>query len=312
MERRLSRQPMGEGREALRRGLGNFREYLDKRRTYSDAVLAYLDKRRAEPGPGHPAVTSAEVYRDHIYELGMHLAALRERLSALREFPEWTQVRRSIQQESDLAFKLQSSRRAEMPVELSLGELRPPAAVTPLSYRNLDQGLMVQLDRLWTRYYQALDDALEQKPGGAPLTPAGSADSAAPVAGVPGGAPAAQSSGSALPGIWTYLERSQRFNGVGEPGNVLLELWIENGLLVGRYRAELPDFQGKKVVDLRLHGHIAPAGAPQILDFESKIPAGSGQIVIEGPSGGGMEVMLERRVPSFSAIPRGREMLRRH
>ena len=311
LERRLSRQPMGEGREALRRGLGNFRDYLDKRRAYSESVRAYLDKRRTESGPGQPAVALAEVYRDHVDELGMHLAALRERLRALREFPEWTQVRRGIQQESDLAFKLQSSRRSEMRVELSLGDSRPPAAVTPLAYRNLDQGLMDQLNRLWTCYYQALDDALEQKPGKTPLTPAGSADSDASTVGVSGAGRPAASAGSPLAGIWIYPERSQRFNGIAEPANVLLELWIEGGSLMGRYRAELPDFHGKKLVDLRLHGPIAPAGAPQVLDFESKFPPGRGQIVIEGPSSGGLEVMLERRVPSLSAIPRGRETLRR-
>jgi hypothetical protein len=313
LEQHVFRQPMGEGREMLRRALGNFRGFLDKRRSYSEAVLAYLDKRRTEPRPGQPAVTLAEVYQDHIYELGMHLASVRERLRALREYPEWTQVRRGIQPESDLAFKLQSSRRAEMPLELSLGEARPPAVVTPLAYRNLDQQFMDQLNRLWTRYYQALADALEQKPGGAaPLTPPGSADPAAPAARVPeAAAPAAQSAGNPLAGIWTYQERSQKFNGVAEPGNVLLELWIENGLLVGRYRADLPGFQGNRKVDLRLRGRIARGGASQTLDFESKDPSGTGQIVLEGPSGGGMELMVDRRVSSNSAIPRGREVLRR-
>jgi hypothetical protein len=312
LEQHVFRQPMGEGREMLRRALGNFREFLDKRRSYSESVLAYLDKRRTEPRPGQPVVTLAEVYQDHIYELGMHLASVRERLSALREYPEWTQVRRGIQPESDLAFKLQSSRRSEMPVELSLGDARPPAVITSLAYRNLDQQFMDQLNRLWTRYYQALADALEQKPGGAaPLTPPGSTDPAAPAARVTEAAPPAQSAGNPLAGIWTYQARSQKFNGVAEPGNVLLELWIENGLLLGRYRADLPGFQGDRKVDLRLRGHIAPAGASQTLDFESKDPAGTGQIVLEGPSGGGMELMVDRRVSTVSAIPRGREVLRR-
>jgi hypothetical protein len=312
LEQQVFRQPMGEGRELLRRGLGNFRNFLDKRRSYSELVLACLNKRRTDPRPGQPVATLTEVHQDHAYELGMHLAALRERLSALREFPEWAQVRRGIQPESDLAFKLQSSRRSEMPLELSLGASRPPAAVTPLAYRNLDQQFMDQLNRLWTRYYQALADALEQKPGGAaPLTPPGSADPAAPVARVSGAVPAAQSAGNPLAGIWTYQEGSQRFNGVAEPGSVLLELWIENGLLLGRYRADLPGLQGNKKVDLRLRGRMAPAGASQTLDFESKDPSDTGQIVLEGPSGGGMELMVDRRVPSLSAIPRGREVLRR-
>ncbi len=312
LEQQIFRQPMGEGRNLLQRRLGAFLHYMDKRRAYSESVRAYLDGDRTKLGPGQPAVPRADVYQDQMYELRMHLAALRERLSTLRDRPEWTQVRRDIQPEIDLAFKLQSSRRSEMPFELPLGDSRAPATVTSFAYWNLDQQFMDQLNRLWTRYYQTLADALEQKSGGAaPLTSIGRPDSAAPADHVPGSDSAAHPPANPLVGVWTYPESSKRFNAVDEPSNVLLELWIENGLLLGRYRADLPDFRGSKRVDLRLRGHIASAGATQTMEFESKAPPGTGQIVLEGPSGGGMEVMLDRRVPSGSAIPRGREVLRR-
>ena len=315
-EQDVLRQPMGEARQSLQRRLGDFQDFLDSRRAYSEAVVAYLERSRVEPRPGQSVVTLAELCQDHVYELGMHLTALRAKLSALREFPEWTSVRRSVQPESDMAFKLQSERMSEMPVELSLVDSRPAEAVSLLVYRNLEREFMDQLGRLWTRYYQALADAVEQGPGGAaPLIPVrssvGAAGSPVPAVVVPNSAPPAQSSGNPLVGVWTYPERSQKFNGVAEPRNVLLELWIENGVLMGRYRAELPDFQTDRKVDLRLHGAIAPAGAPQALYFELKDPVATGQIVLEGPGTGGLEIVVERRVPAGSPIPRGRELLKR-
>jgi hypothetical protein len=109
--------------------------------------------------------------------------------------------------------------------------------------------------------------------------------------------------------VWTYAPGSQKFNGVEEPHEVLLELWVENGQLAGRYRATLPDFGGVKTVDLRLKGPLAAATATQTLDFESKDPAATGKIVLEGPAE--MELMLVRVVTAESPIPRGRELLRR-
>ncbi len=311
MENQLFRQPMGEARQTLQRVLGEYEDFIEKRRAYSDAVLAYLESNRTEPRPGQQPVTMAVLCQDHVYEIGTHLAALREKLNSMRELPEWLAIRRSVQQESDAAFKLQSARRAEMPLEMTLGNARPSASVSLLVYRNLDHQFMDQVSRLWRRYYQSLADAVEQKPGGAaPLIAIrGGAGTAAPAKIET--APSDQGTKFPLIGIWTYLDRSQKFNGVAEPTNVLLELWQEKGVLMGRYRGSVPDFSGPLKLDLRLQGQITRTGTPQILEFQSKDPAATGQIVIEGPGENGLELMVERRVPAGSAIPRGREVLKR-
>jgi hypothetical protein len=114
-----------------------------------------------------------------------------------------------------------------------------------------------------------------------------------------------------LVGVWTYAEGSQQFNGVAEPRQVLLELWMEDGALRGRYRAELPDFQGAKKVDLRLSGGVVSAHNQLTLNFESKDPPANGRIILEGPGSSGTELMFVRAVAAQSPIPRGRELLLR-
>ena len=90
---------------------------------------------------------------------------------------------------------------------------------------------MGSMEKLWTRYYQALADAVEQKPSGsAPLVAvrgSGNSPSAAP--GAPPAPPAVATAGNPVAGAWTYVQGSQQFNGVEEPREVLLELWVENG-----------------------------------------------------------------------------------
>ena len=194
-------------------------------------------------------------------------------------------------------------------------ESRRSASVSLLVYRNLDQQLMDQLGRLWGRYYQAIADAVEQKPDGAaaltPIRPAAGGDSTLSASAAASVAAAAPSSQHPLVGVWTFPERSQKFNGVAEPIGVLLEIWVENGRLIGRYRGELPNFSGMLKLDLRLSGVIGRGGSPQTLLFESKDPAATGQIILEGPDDSGLELMVERRVPAGSPVPRGREVLKR-
>ena len=57
---------------------------------------------------------------------------------------------------------------------------------------------------------------------------------------------------------------------VAEPRQVVLEIWIENGELLGRYRALLPDYSGDRRVDLRLRASAAAGKGPLTLDFQSK------------------------------------------
>jgi hypothetical protein len=155
------------------------------------------------------------------------------------------------------------------------------------------------MEKLWTHYYQALEDAVEQKPAGAALVA---------IRGSAASAPAAANANAASPvaGNWTYVQGSQQFNGLGEPHDVLLEIWVENGMLVGRYRAELPDFQGSRKIDVRLRGPLDTAANLQTLDFESKDPSGTGKVTLEfNPTR--KELMFVRT--SQTIVPRGRETL---
>jgi hypothetical protein len=110
-------------------------------------------------------------------------------------------------------------------------------------------------------------------------------------------------------GVWAYVEGSQEFNGVAEPRHAMLEIWIENGELLGRYRAVLPDYSGDRLVDLRLT--VSGASGAPALNLQSRDPATKAQIVVERPQPGGSELMLVRVAGAQSAIPRGRELLHR-
>jgi hypothetical protein len=304
LEQRVFRIPMREARGMIEQAWGAYREFLDKRRVYSEALARYIDEGHAQPQSGQKIVTLGAVYQDQIQLLGVNLEVLQGKLDALRNTAEWVSMRRQVQAESMQAFQLLSSRRAEMPLDLSLKRPEPVSMMSSSVYRDSERQTAEALDRLWTRYYQALVDSVEQAPGGSrPLIARRPSE------------PAVDSPGSSagtdnpLVGVWTYAEGSQQFNGVGEPRQVLLELWMEGGALMGRYRAELPDFQGVKKVDLRLSGGVVSPHNQLTLNFESKNPPASGRIILEGPGSSGTELMFVRAVTAQSPIPRGREML---
>jgi hypothetical protein len=310
LEQRIYRLPMAEARDLLQRSLGRYLDFTELHRAYGDAVASYIEKSRLQPRANQPVVTMEAVYRDHIDLLGANLAMLQEKLDALRASNDWVTIRRAVQPERTEALALQSSRRSEMPMDLSLDSPDHPKSLNSmaaLAYRDSERKLTESVEKMWTRYYQALADAVEQKPSGsAPLVAMrGSGASPSPAAAAPPSAAAA--AGNPFAGAWTYTQGSQQFNGAGEPREVLLELWVENGTLMGRYRAELPDFEGVRKVDIRLHGPIAAGSNQQTLDFESKEPAGAGKIVLEHDPAR-MELMFVR--PSTQAIlPHGRELL---
>jgi hypothetical protein len=301
LEQKLYQLPMAEARDLLQRSLGHYLDVLDARRAYGEAVAAYIDATRLQPHPGQPVATVEIVYRDQIDLLGVNLSVLQEKLDALRASNDWVAIRRAAQPGRTDLLALQSSRRADMPEDLSLDSPdhpRPPNAIAGQLYRDSEAKLLDSMEKLWTRYYQSLADAVEQKPAGA-----------AALVAVRGAAPAPVAAGSAatpVAGNWTYVQGSQQFNGLGEPTGVLLELWVENGMLVGRYRADLPDFQGPRKIDIRLHGPLEAAANQQTLDFESKDPAGAGKVTIEfNPTR--KELMFVRGAQAV--IPRGREVL---
>jgi len=73
-----------------------------------------------------------------------------------------------------------------------------------------------------------------------------------------------------------------------------LELWMDKGLLTGRYRAWLPDFDGVKRVDLSLSGK-AGSGHTQTLTFHSANPEA------EGPLGRSVRPVLTMAAERFSS-----------
>jgi len=300
LEQRIFQLPMGEARHHLRLSLGAFLDFLAARGAYAESVASYLAS-RAGSVRSVSILPEDAAYQDQIGMLGTILADLQERLVSLRDSPAWLTIRRDVQAQNDRALKLQSTLRARLDNAPTFRTPRPPADTSALAYQDSERGLAETLRGLWTAYYQALADAVEQKPTPAltPLDPVGGAHSASP---------AARSVEGPQVEVWSYTEGSQQFNGVAEPKHVLLELWTENGLLLGRYRAELPGFRGIKTVDIRLRG-AASAGGAQTLQIDSKDPAVAGQIVLERAGFTG-ELMLVRVVPARSPIPRGREVLR--
>jgi hypothetical protein len=314
LEQSVFSLPMVDARTRIQRALSDFLAYLDRRRQYSDAVATYIESFRLNPGT-RPAVTAEAVSSDQVQLLGISLTRLQAKLEALRAAPAWAQIRRSLQQDRSDVLALQASRRGEITVDRPLDRSRAAApSVSPIVYRESERQTRDALQKLWTRYYQSLVDAVEQKPAGSaplitklPVTPApGGAATVTPVA-----ANAAPADNNPLTCTWIYTEGSQQFNGVAEPHKVMLELWMEQGLLLGRYRAELPAFDGTtKHVDLNLRGRFTP-GHDQTLEFRSADPDASGKVVIEGPGSTGLDLMLVRVVESRNPIPRGRESLSR-
>ena len=321
LEQRVFRIPMSEARDLIQRVLGRYFDFLDKRSDYGDAVLAYVEQCRLHPSPRQPLVTVAEVYEEQARLIGANVIALHERRNSLRDSPAWTSVYAGSQMETDRALRLQSSRRSEIPLDLSLSSARPAGLMSSLLYRSSERELREELLKLWSGYYQALVDAVEQRPGGsAPLVAirlGGQAVRTAATATASGPPPGGSTSLAvvvpealkAFTGAWSYSAGSQQFNGVAEPVYALLELWFENDGLVGRYRAELPDFQGTKILDLRLQGTAGITGRQLTLRFESNDPPATGQFVLEWVGPSGIDMMLTRVVPSQGPIPRGREVI---
>jgi hypothetical protein len=322
MERQVLQLPMSDARDSIGRALGRYLDFLDKRNDYSEAVLSYIEECRLHPNPRQPLVTREEVFEDQARLIGANVMALHGKLNSLKDSAEWTAVYLGVQEETDRALKLQSQRRSEVPLDLSLDSPKPPSPISSLVYRVAERELREELQRLWTGYYQVLVNTIEQKPGGsAPLVAIRSAGRAASTgegtasesqpAGPPNPAAVVPDAWKPFVGAWAYTAGSQQFNGVAEPAYALLELWFENDVLVGRYRAELPDFQGSKKIDLRLQGAAAAAGHQVTLRFESKNPPATGQCVLEAAGPSGVDMMLLRTVAAGSPIPRGRELLRR-
>ena len=318
MEQKIFRVPMAEARGALQRSLGRYLDFLDIYRSYNDQIAGYIDRSRLQPRPGQPVVAMEDVYSDEIEALGVNAAALQERLDALRSAAEWVAIRRAVQTDRTQLLTLQTSLRTEMPLELTINRptdvQRPAASMSALIYRDARRQFIDSLEKLWTHYYQAVADAVEQRPsGGVPLVAIRRNGASEPENSVPGAAPpkstATVDPANPFSGAWIYVSGSHQFNGVGEPVDALLELWLESGQLVGRLRAELPDFQGVRKIDVRLRGPVVGPCDMQTLEFESKEPTGTGKITLE-PGISGMDLMLVRPATQ-TVLPRGREVLRR-
>jgi hypothetical protein len=312
LEQRVFSLPMVDGRDQVQRALSEFLAYLDRRRQYGDSVSAYIDSSRVKPQDKN-MVTLDAVNRDQLEVLGVSLARLQAKLEALQTESGWAQIRRSVQQERSDVLALQSSRRDKITVDRPLGRSLPDASsITSLAYRDSERQLRDALQKLWIRYYQSLVDAVEQRPDGSvPLIVKLPTNAAAGLTALPAVPSSPATNDNPLVGTWIYREGSLQFNDVAEPHQVILELWLEQGLLRGRYRADLQAFDGTtKHVDLKLRGRFVP-GHDQTLEFQSADPDTSGKVVVEGPDVTGLHVMLVRLVESGGTIPRGREILTR-
>lgn len=311
LEQTVFRLPMREARGLVQRTLGLYLDFVDRRSTYALAVTTFLDRSRTETKSRRTEVTIERAYGNQVDVLGLNLRLLQDKISSLRDSPEWLALRHTVQPAQKVAMALSDDRRANMPIDVSIRRAAAPKTISPDAYRDSEQEMAQVLRRLWTTYYQALIDAAERNPNGpVPLIPVrgGSTDVSS---GLPG-LPTLAGIESPLVGVWKYVGGSQQFNGVAEPQQVLLEVWTENGALAGRYRAELPDFDGVKKVDLRLKGNMAAPGGQMSFTFDSYDPPATGRIVLEGPGSTGMELLLIRAVSAPSPIPRGREVLQRY
>jgi hypothetical protein len=294
LEPGLLQLPMGEARQMLGRSLRLFQDFENARGAYSEAVAAHIEN----GGSATDAVVRLDrVFLDEISVLAAGVEAMQERLARMQGSPQWLEVRRFVLADLDRALQFQSNLRQRL-LASAVTE-QPTEAISAREYRECERRLVESLGSLWSGYYLAMAAVVEQKPpGSVRLTALQEATTAAV------GRPA-----HPMEGVWIYLEGSRLFNGAGEPRQVLLELWVENGLMLGRYRAQLADFSGTRKVDLRLRG-TPTVGGPVTLRIESQDPAGAGQVVLEGPAVNGV-LTLSRIVPAGSPTPRGREMLMR-
>jgi hypothetical protein len=310
LEREIFRLPMGEARARLQRSLSGFLAYTEARKAYAEAVALFIENYKPEVNRT-PAVGIEPVNRDQLELLGVCIGSLQTRLDALRDAAEWAAIRRAVQADRAEAIALQNKRRDEIPVELPLSRPQAPRPLSAIVYRDSERQLRETTEKLWTHYYQAMADAVEQKPSGSkPLI--SSAVAPAPEMAAAGDAASPAGIGiDKLAGTWEYAERSQQFNGVEEPRQVLLELSMNKGSLVGRYRGTLADFDGLHNVDLQLVMAKSAKGSRDLtFDAKSANADMSGQLRIEPPEAKGAELVLVH--VGMNGVPRGREtMVRR-
>jgi hypothetical protein len=309
LEQRVVHLPMSEARFLIQRALGRYMDFLDRRASYTESVATYIDECRQRRDKHAPKVE--DVYEDEARLIGVNVLLLNQKLSALKDASEWTDVYNGSQAEAKAALKIQSARQEKIP--LAMPGAPPPEAISALLFRKSEREVQEALQKLWTRYYQVLVDAIEQKPDGstllAPIRVHGGGTDDSSSAGQTAPAPPVPEAWKLFVGAWSYVKGSQQFNGIAEPASALLEIWFENNTLIGRYRAELPDFQGFKKLDLRMRGNPGNNNRQLTMHFESKTPAETGQIVLEPMGPSGVDMMLIRVVSPQSPIPRGRELL---
>jgi len=311
LEHDVPNAPMGEARDRIQRAFTAWLNFSDKRRIYSERVAGYIERFRPEAPGRKPLVNVETVSRDQLELLGISLSAVQARLDALRDTPVWAPVRRAVQTDRSEMMTLQNARRDDIPVDLPYGSAAPVRPLSLIVYRDSEHQVREAVDRIWTHYYQALADAVVKNGTSTPLVttltlpaapvadPAAAVAAEAPVVGI-----------DRVAGTWRYVDGSQRFNGVEEPHDLLLELFAAKGVLTGRYRGTLTDFTGPHVVDVRLQQVPAAKGSSEIrLQFQNPEQNVSGQIVIEGPGASGLELQVIHM--DGAGLPRGREILAR-
>jgi hypothetical protein len=306
LEQDVSSMPMADARARIQTALSKMLNFIDKRELYNEAVLAYMENVRSESSAARPPIGANAVNDDALDLLGVNVSIVTAKLDGLRSSPDWAKIRRAVKTDVTGILDLQESRRRDIQVDrpLSRSGVRP---VSALVYRSSERETREALGKLWTHYYQALVESVDQKTGASKPLVAEAAPGHAPEQPAISRILGAE---SPLVGTWTYATGSQQFNGVAEPTQVILEVWMDKGILMGRYRAQLPDFDEPKSVDLTLRGKPVP-GRVQTLDFHSANPEAAGKIILEGPSATGLDLMLVRVVEPGSPIPRGRELLNR-
>jgi hypothetical protein len=310
LERDVANAPMVEARERIQRSFSALLNFTDKRRIYGERVADYIERYRPETAGRKPFVNVEVVNRDQLELLGISLSTVQARLDSLRDTAGWAAIRRTVQADRSDIMALQNARRDEIPVELPIGPAVPPRPLSVIVYRDSERQARELVERVWTHYYQALVDEVERKSGTsrplvASITPPEHAPEPAPSATAP-----RVSGPDRVAGTWRYVEGSQQFNGVEEPHQVLLELFVEKGALTGRYRGTLTDFTGTHNVDVRLQQMAGAKGSSDIrLQYQNPEQNLSGQITVEGPGASGLDLMVVHM--DAAGIPKGREILAR-
>jgi hypothetical protein len=296
--------PMTEARLQVQRTYALMNAFFDARRAYSEKVAVQLEP--AQSSRNKPPVNADSVNADEVELLGVGITSFQASLAVLRSSPAWVRIRHSIQADRDTVTKLQQSRRDDIAITRPFAGASSGQPITARMYRDSEQQVTDALQHLWTTYYQALADSSSHSPSESiPLSASTPSD-----VNSNSDASSRRTEKSQLLGAWTYSEGSQRFNGVGEPHQVVLELWMDGGQLAGRYRAELPDFDGSKRIDLKLSGKVS-MGHEQVLEFHSVDPIIDGKILLQKQGTSGLELMLVRLPEVPGVVPKGRELLTR-